>query len=184
MHGEHGGPAHAKVQVQHTEAQSGRTQPVSQQEDAKSNRHGHAAQHESALDAVLRGSSGVAPLDMIFTSGVSKPPLGAIRASSIVLPLALPTAARFLSMYEADGGPMAGTILRGGLGRFGPWGKKSSSCRLTGLARLALTHNKIIYPGYANEILLPPLHAYVEQAVGALFFLCWVRKSVSLKEAK
>ena len=112
MHGEHGGPAHAKVQVQHTEAQSGRTQPVSQQEDAKSHRHGHAAQHESALDAVLRGSSGVAPLDMIFTSGVSKPPLGAIRASSIVLPLALPTAARFLSMYEADGGTMAGTILR------------------------------------------------------------------------
>ena len=103
MHGEHGGPAHAKVQVQHTEAQSGRTQPVSQQEDAKSNRHGHAAQHESALDAVLRGSSGVAPLDMIFTSEVSKPPFGAIRASSIVLPLALPTAARFLSMYEADG---------------------------------------------------------------------------------
>ena len=127
MHGEHGGPAHAKVQVQHTEAQSGRTQPVSQQEDAKSNRHGHAAQHESALDAVLRGSSGVAPLDMIFTSGVSKPPLGAIRASSIVLPLALPTAARFLSMYEADGGPMAGTILRARARPLWSLGKKNST---------------------------------------------------------
>ena len=168
MHGEHGGPAHAKVQVQHTEAQSGRTQPVSQQEDAKSNRHGHAAQHESALDAVLRGSSGVAPLDMIFTSGVSKPPLGAIRASSIVLPLALPTAARFLSMYEADGGPMAGTILRARAARpLWSLGKKEFELPPHGTGAPGTNTQQNNLPGlaYANEILLPPLHAYVEQAV-------------------
>ena len=158
MHGEHGGPAHAKVQVQHTEAQSGRTQPVSQQEDAKSNRHGHAAQHESALDAVLRGSSGVAPLDMIFTSGVSKPPLGAIRASSIVLPLALPTAARFLSMYEADGGPMAGTILRARAARpLWSLGKKEFYRAPHGTGAPG-TNTQQNNPGlaYANEFLLPP----------------------------